>query len=415
MRILKLSFKYARNSISRQIPLAIFIFITSFLMLVFSCFTETLSEDIETALIHEVGNIQIRSSETESKDMFNMDGGSEEIPTMDNELTSKVLDMVKETGDYYEVAERYRINVQIDSNESSEYSLITGINPDAKAYKLHMKIVEGRYMKEGNDHEILLNKAQAESLNVTIGDIVKLSCVREDGSVASEDVKVVGIGVQEKFSEFGYFVSYMDLDTAQKLQGVSEGTLTDVILFHKGANRDSVDMAKDLTKQFKELGLADQLLFSNWTDMGGFFMAIVILIQVQCTAYKIILLFVAAILIINIIVAMSIERRVETATLKAIGYSTRQIVGLFMSEILTISGATSILGIVVGSGFLTFISKYELKPFAPYNFILGDTFILRFYPYQTVPVFLVIIIVAFVTALIPTVKAASEKPIKNLF
>src|SRR5262249_35300740 len=121
------------------------------------------------------------------------------------------------------------------------------------------------------------------------------------------------------------------------------------------------------------------------TEMMGTFLNLVGAVRTLLLSIAVVAVAVSVLGVFNTLLAAVVERTTELSVMRAIGASRLQIVGLITTEALLLTGAASLVGIVlalvVGSGIENLVKQFvPLAPAAsllsPTAFILGQSLLL---------------------------------------
>jgi putative ABC transport system permease protein len=224
-------------------------------------------------------------------------------------------------------------------------------------------LLEGRFPETGHDDQIVLSDAFAEAHGFTLGDRVPLVL-----RGVRRDVRIVGIGLSPEYvivlspSDMAMdarrrSVVFMNRDAVAAANDL-EGAFNDVALtLIPGANVEGVkDAVDDVLEPYGGFGaIARERQMSHYVLSQE-------LVQLSSMSTQVppLFLLVAAFLLHVVLSRLVQQQRSQIATLKAVGYTNRQILGhyLQLAGLIVFVGAT--LGVVLGA-FLTrgFVGLYE--------------------------------------------------------
>lgn len=385
----------------RSLSLGLFVFLTSFILIVFNSFFMTVTTNMQDALINSLtGHVQIRSEFTEEEDMLAMKTSWSGLHFLSqDELNQIATALNKQELDY---TERVRTNATLISGIEQDYAMIIGLDPRNTHYQSAFGLEKGRYLLPAGSGEIVLASYIADQLQVSVGQ--EIQATGETGSVS---LKVVGIGDVQMLSLFGFNAVFTDLESARVLAGFESGEATDVIVFAPES-----DQTKEV---FTQLDTELQgVTLSVWEDMGGFVFNGISVYRGMFFLFILVLMVTVSILIINLVFMMGLERRQEIGTLKAIGYSRKDIIQIFLGEILIIAVAFCSLGIAAGSGLVLALSNIGFEFGPPIDFMMGKVFYIQYDFKLIFPMAAIVLLFTLVAALWPSWHAATLDPVKTL-
>ncbi|HBI55484.1 MAG TPA: hypothetical protein DG577_10420 [Firmicutes bacterium] len=401
MRLLSIALKNIAGNWWRSLSLGLFVFLTSFILIVFNSLFMTVTGNMQDALINSLtGHVQIRSEFTEEEDMLAMKTSWTELHFLscsDLEGITAVLNSKR-----LDYTQRVRTNATLIKGVEQDYAMIIGHDPKEAHYRLAFGLEQGRYLSPSATGEVVLASYFAEQLQISVGETIQ--AVSEAGSVS---LTVVGIGDVQMLSMFGYNAVFTDLESARVLAGYESGEATDVIVFVPES-----DQTKEV---FTQLDAELQgVTLSVWEDMGGFVFNGISVYQGMGFIFILVLMVIVSILIINLVFMMGMERRQEIGTLKAIGYSRKDIIQIFLGEILIIAVAFCSLGIAAGSGLVLALSNIGFEFGPPIDFMMGKVFYIQYDFKLIFPMAAIVLLFTLVAALWPSWHAATLDPVKTL-
>ncbi|WP_373531438.1 FtsX-like permease family protein [Vampirovibrio sp.] len=200
---------------------------------------------------------------------------------------------------------------------------------------------------------------------------------------------------------YGGQIAVMDLSTAQQAFGL-RGQISKIDVFVPDA---AVSVVQEKLKHQLPPGVEAH----RPTQKGEQVEKMVKSYQYNLTTLSFIALLVGVFLIYNTMSITIIRRRPEIGTLRAIGFSKRQIFGLFIIEALIIG----LIGTIIGLGFGIFLSQFAIKAVATtvaalYTGQVLDSFSIN--PWLVAQAFCFGLFMTFVGALAPVLEATAVSP-----
>jgi len=238
----------------------------------------------------------------------------------------------------------------------------------------------GDYIVEGSgeslikrNNGILIGAGIAKKMSLDIGDKINVSTA--NGGVFP--LKIVGI-YQSGLAEVDNVQSYVNLKTAQQLQGEGNNFISDINV--KLYNMDlAPEMASELTKSF-DLTATDIQTANAQFETGTSIRNLI------TYAVSITLLIVAGFGIYNILNMLIYEKMNDIAILKATGFSGSDVKKIFISQAVIIGFIGGLLGLIIGllgsllidsapfeTEALPTIKTYPIS-YNPMFYIIGITF-----------------------------------------
>ncbi|MCS7002234.1 MAG: ABC transporter permease [Dehalococcoidia bacterium] len=206
----------------------------------------------------------------------------------------------------------------------------------------------GRWFAAGNGYEIVVGPSLARNRGVAVGDTVILNGRR---------MQVVGVGTMKGVSYSANAFVYVDYRAARALTGASD-TVNLLMI-------DTVDVART-AQRLREARAVDVY------TPADVLRSLQPLLQSRVVVYNLfsaMALGVAAIVVGNVLSASVSERRVEFATMMAIGVPKRVVLLMVMGEALTVAlvgwAIGSVLGVLMGVGM-----NYQFAPIADVDYVV---------------------------------------------
>lgn len=286
---------------------------------------------------------------------------------------------------------------------------------------MNRSIVKGRYLE--NKGEIILGKTAAASLGLDVGDSIRIVTQGADYSLRLRRFTIVGL--------FTTGVPQMDRSFFQiPLEDATEflrtgGAVQQILIFLKDyteADRYAQLLRMHLAqKGFSIMGNADVSLdealhIQSWTEIGEYPRLIKMMEGIYLWI-EIVITFLGAFIISNIMMMVVLERKREIGILKALGLNRRETLQLFLAE-----GA--LMGIV-GSGVGAFLGFILCWIFSVYGidfsaamgsltFPIDPVFYAVVNPFGIVAMFVIGLVVSMVVSYLPSRRAALLDPVEAI-
>jgi putative ABC transport system permease protein len=296
----------------------------------------------------------------------------------------------------------------IITSDVSAKTVIRGVETDKANSVFHYSndIVEGVWIDQCNDNEVVIGGRIAHSLNLKLGDVFTLIFKNRDGNFDAFDLNVGGI-ISTGNPNIDRLSIFMPLAKAQEFMSAN-GLISGISIKTKKYNTEKIKINETFT------GVSAY----TWEDLSEDFLNL----DKMKSGFSSILIFmiviVATVGIFNTILLGMFERKREVGMLKAMGMSRRQIELLFSIE----GGIIGFVGSVAGIAFGFLINL----PFVIKGFdisMYGDMDV--GYPVQGVvkslwgfefiiPALILGVIIAVLASYYPARRAARLEPVKTL-
>ena len=211
------------------------------------------------------------------------------------------------------------------------------------------KVIKGNwndlsYQKSG----IILGKVLAEKLNVGLND--NINVLTSDG--VSKNFQVVGI-IETSVKEIDKSRAYLNIAAARQLQGENFDYATDIQV--------------NLNDRNKTAGVVNRLSASvpfqieSWQTANQQLLAASQLRSIIASAVSLTILLVAGFGIYNIMNMTINEKIREIAILKAMGFSGKDILSIFITQAAIIGVIGGLTGVLLGYGISSMVSQVPFK------------------------------------------------------
>ncbi len=263
---------------------------------------------------------------------------------MMNTLNESLLGTISGIDGVYSVSPQLTLFGTINGLRGS----INGIDPPTYlAVTGGLNIIEGSFLQEGSQREIVLGKNLADALEVNVGDNVTLS----SPLLGSESYKVIGI--YETGISFRDTGGYILLEEAQEMTH-SEGRVTTFLIKVVDPNEVSsvTNAIATLISGVRLVVPTAQIQqISNMLNTVRMFFFTISLVALLAGSFG----------VVNTMLTTVMERRREIGTLKAIGAKDGQILLIFLTEALLLGviggGVGVVLGVVLSMLFPLFAGR----------------------------------------------------------
>jgi ABC-type lipoprotein release transport system permease subunit len=270
------------------------------------------------------------------------------------------------------VSQRVETGGMVSSREGTLSVAITGIEPEQEApvSLVAENVVQGRWL-EGNDEDVLLiGKAMAERLEVTVGDRVTLLGRATHQQMRRRTMTIVGIydlGIPDVEKSLVY-VSLLEAQTLFDLR--DQATEIAIYLEQVGQEPPVVERLRTALPGYE---------VDAWDTLDPSTKEMMALEAQIMDMFGLIILLIAGVGILNLMLMAVFERTREIGLLAAMGLKRRETVALFLLEgvLIGLLGALagSVLGGVIGAYFgrvgIDWVALYGGIDMAEYSGLIG--------------------------------------------
>jgi putative ABC transport system permease protein len=302
---------------------------------------------------------------------------------------------------------RLKLEGIISAESESMYFLGIGVEPEGERVvspRLFTKNDEGAWVSDQVPDGIVVGKGLAESLSLKLGDTVTLISQTVQGSANGIDGRIVGI-VDAGIPSFSKRVVYTPLALLQKLIRMPARYTELAVRLKPGVDVETWVKVKQ--------GLAEKsgIELRGWWEVEPIIRRIGTIWDSVVLVMTLLLFVSTALSVLNIIFMMVAERTVEIGTLMAIGARQGDVRLLVSLEALMIGLSGGGLGCALGNLAVALMDHFGVpfdSPFGTDKLIIHPKMSLV----VTACVFVVGIVLCYVSAIGPSRKAASVEPVR---
>jgi putative ABC transport system permease protein len=270
------------------------------------------------------------------------------LPLMPLADTQRVIQAAAEQPEVVAVSRRITTGGMISGPKGAFPIAIIGLEPDQEASVglLAEKITDGRYLAPGDQHAILIGKALADGLGVTVGQPVTLVGRALGDQMNNRTVTIVGL-YDLGLAQIEKHMAYINLSDAQTLVGLPDQTTEVVISLEKMGQEEKV--MKTLRAALPDYQV------DAWYVLNPEMKQVMAMNNQMMGAFGIFLLLIAAVGILNLLLMAVFERTREIGLLAAMGLKRAEIMTLFMLEGLWIGLLGAMFGLALGGGIVAYL------------------------------------------------------------
>ena len=307
-------------------------------------------------------------------------------------------------------AERIRFGVVLSSGPNSKTAMgIAGDIEDEKSLiMLDRSILPGGSYLTGPGQAIL-GESLAHDLGLGVGDVLKVVTQRADYGLGFKRFTITGI-FKTHVNTLDNAVFQIGLSDARELLGMGKGAQQVLVMLKDYRYSDRAAALIDAA--LKAAGREGLSVFS-WTQMGDFPRFVRIAETMYLYIY-IVVAFLGAFIITNIMMMVVLERRREIGILKSMGMPSRDIWGLFLMEGTLLGMAGSAVGVILGLGMNAILGRIGFDwtaAMAGFDWPMDNIIYPTVNPAMGLAFFALGSIVAATVSLLPSRSAAKMNPI----
>jgi len=230
-----------------------------------------------------------------------------------------------------------------------------GFNPEKEANisLIHDAISEGQYLNS-SDEALLIGSQLAENFKVHPGDTLKLYSRTKNNVHNLLELPIKGI-FEVGFSEVDKYFVYLPYALADSFLTMN-GEATELILI-----KNKAPPMAEVENKIKAILPSKDLATKRWTYYAEAFIQDIIVEGSFMALLLLILLVIAIFGILNTLSMAFMERTQEMGTLRALGFSKKQLFLLLISEVSWIGLFGSLGGWILGFGFSYYLATHGIQ------------------------------------------------------
>lgn len=287
------------------------------------------------------------------------------LDTRDNDLRlsnwENTLDMARDAAHVVAAAPHARLGGLLAMGTRTSGVMMLGVDPDIEPElnRLVRHVHDGEYLEPGATGAVVIGKAVADRLDVSVGDDLMVTASGKDGEMQGAMLRVQGIvstGSRDLDSTLCH-VALADIESLTGYEGASEIS----ILLDDADNMESVI-------QVLRPHLTDDQALITWKEIIPELAAAV---RVDETFSRFMVGLVITVVFLGIAsaqLAAVLERRTEFAVLSAIGMKGKQLVRIMLVEGLLLGFSGALLALAIGTPLVYWLSHYGID----FSAIYGD-------------------------------------------
>ncbi len=217
-----------------------------------------------------------------------------------------------------------------------------GVEPEAEVLLSRHRLLAGEGLIASEPYGVIAGKGLAERAAAEPGDLLTLMTNTSTGALNAIDARLLGI-FEGGLKEYDDWTLKVPLSLAEEL--LLDDRTERIVLLAR-ATEEVAGLDSLLAERFAEEELA--LEIASWKDLALFHNQVVDLFGRELDVIQLIIATIVILGIGNILGMAILERRVELATLRALGIGRRQIATLLTVEACFLGLLGAILGVLTG-------------------------------------------------------------------
>ncbi len=364
---------------------------------------------VRNVLKNDLGHLNVTTEEYRAKEKF--------MPVANyikdaDKVAATITSMRGLEGKVSLVEERIRFGVLLSSGPKTKQAICVAGDPttEKSLLMLDRNVRDGTYLSAPGD--ALIGSGVAKDLGLKVGDTLRVVTQRADYGLGFKKFRVSGIFLTNVNSLDGNLFQ-VSLADARELLGMDGGATQIIVMLnnHRLSQKDAPLVAAGLKKAGFE-GLSVQ----PWQEGGGV-VALLPFVDVLYGWIYVIVAFLGAFVIANVMMMVVLERKKEIGMLKAMGMPRREILFLFLLEGSMLGALGSAVGVALGFALDLLFSVVGIdfsSAMASFSWPMDNTVYAAADPLAALALFVLGVAVAAVIAFLPSRSAAKMDPIEAI-
>ena len=308
-----------RRSVLALVSVAMASLLCLFLQGFLGAFQESLVKNFTK---NETGHVRITTRDfSERSEMLPVDAMMPDPARIE----SKIMGSPAIAGRISIMTERISFGVLLENRGYNKNALALAGDPvtEEKLLYLQRSIIAGGHYIDGPGQTII-GSGLADDLKLAVGDALKVVSQASDGSLQLKKFRIVGIfrtGVVTLDDK----VFQIPISDAKTFLRTAGGTQSIIIMLHD--YHDAPRVASEIHGLLKDASLA----VTSWTEIGDYGRLIRLEEKIFSVLF-VIVLFLGAFIITNIMTMVVLERKKEIGILKSMGFANAEVLVLFLWE-----------------------------------------------------------------------------------
>ncbi len=252
------------------------------------------------------------------------------------------------------VSQLVKFNALISKEELNEPALIIGGDPDT--INTHMGIadmvISGTYFNK-DKKEIMVGRLFAEKMDIKVDDELLLVTTDINYSTYALPFRVSAI-FNTGYTYYDKHILFVPLNYSREILDCGDSS-HEILIYLDDQNRAG-DVASHIEKILEKGDFGDSPIVVPWEkdEIIGDLMPMAKMIWQRILG---IILLIVALVILNTMLMIVMERYQEIGVLKALGFRNREVFSMIVTEALFIGTIGSFIGVILGGGLSAWMEK----------------------------------------------------------
>ena len=317
-------------------------------------------------------------------------------------------------GRIVQVAPRALFAVVLSSASATKAARGIGGDPDGekRLLMLDRALLPGSAYLDPHGGTAIMGAKLAEDLGLKVGDTLKVVCEKADYGLGFKKFRIAGV-FRTGVDTFDASTFQVGLADARELLGLGKGASQILVMLKD--YRDSDAAAKLISAHLASAGLG-KLSVQSWTSLGDIAALITLSGRIYLWA-EIIVAFLGAFIIANVMMMVVLERRREIGVLKSMGMEGSRILRLFLVEGVFLGVIGSAVGAIFGTALNAWLSVKGLDFSASISgsgIAMDNVIYTGVHPLHVALLFALGVAVSAIVSFLPSRSAARMDPIEAI-
>jgi len=331
-------------------------------------------------------------------------------------INQDTLDNIKNMNGLSGVSPELRFKANLNNGIDETTVLGLGISPEQynEVFDTQNYIIEGAMFAPGESKAVIGVKL-AELMDLKVNDYITLLVRTKEDTFNTIDVEISGL-LNSPNPMINNGIVFVPLDIAQQALNIGNGVSLFALRTPSG---DEDKIIKILTDSFKEKNL--DIKAYSWRESAASVIALSVAKKGGAATILSVVLLIGMIGIINNVILSALERTGEIGMMKALGMREWEIVFVFMVEATGIGILGGLAGCLIGFAGVGWMAKYgfDLSYMGGDMSEYGIPILDKIYGTWNIPafsfLFILSVIVALLSSIIPAYWAAKKDPVKAIY